>query len=36
MVQCISVRTPNVITTSIQVMFISYLFWVLVDFSAYP
>ena len=28
-------RNPNLIASSIQLMFISYLFWVLVDFSAY-
>jgi len=33
MVQCISLRTPNLITTSVQLMFISYLFWVLVLIS---
>ena len=34
--QCISMRTPNPITTSIQITFNSYLFWVLVDCNAYP
>jgi len=34
--QCISMRTPNLITTSIQITFNSYLFWVLVDCNAYP
>ena len=30
--QCISMRTPNLITTSIQITFYSYLFWVLVHY----
>ena len=34
--QCISMHTPNLITTSIQITFNSYLFWVLVDCNAYP
>ena len=34
--QCISMRTSNLITTSIQITFNSYLFWVLVDCNAYP
>jgi len=36
MVQCILMHTPNLITTSIQIRFNSYLFWVLVDCNAYP
>jgi len=32
MVQCISMRTPNLFTTSIQLMLNSHLFWVLVHY----